>query len=192
MSPDVRSSSLEDSRSSADLPEVEDGEEEKTDPRLHRKKRQAIYPFYPAIFSTRRSRRRSRSGTAIFCTSTFRHVSLLSDLHMPSVILIPTTPTPTFPTHTLPLLHSTTLEFSLGFLLPPPMYQDLLLPPQAHVAVMRVTLIACPTATTTSTCKAWEWGARYSYHWTFAELLLKVITITVETIHVNSYKNLSV
>ena len=35
----------------------EDSSEE-MDPRLQRKKRQAIYPYYPLAFSTRRSRRK--------------------------------------------------------------------------------------------------------------------------------------
>ncbi|CAI8033713.1 hypothetical protein GBAR_LOCUS19015 [Geodia barretti] len=49
---DEKSSSLE---SSGRFVEEEEGD--KTDPRLHRKKRQILYP---TVFSTRRSRRRSR------------------------------------------------------------------------------------------------------------------------------------
>ena len=56
MIPNEKSSSLENSRESDILEEVEEGE--KTDPRLHRKKRQALFnPFFP-VFSTKKSKRR--------------------------------------------------------------------------------------------------------------------------------------
>ena len=126
----------------------EEEEEGEIDPRLNRKKRQAILPFYP-VFSTRRSRR--RWGTSInMC-----YASLLSGLPTPTIT--PTTPTHTTTTHTTPMPRSTLLERSPWLLPPlPTVDQQLLLPPPAPVAVLQQTSIACPTATTTITCRTEE------------------------------------